>query len=39
MTPGLVINGTVCSSGKVPSVADLKKWIADQSSESKKEQG
>ena len=30
MTPGLVINGTVRSSGKVPSMAELKKWIADQ---------
>ncbi|UCB51977.1 MAG: thioredoxin family protein [Candidatus Zixiibacteriota bacterium] len=39
MTPGLVINGTVCSSGKVPSMADLKKWIADQSGQAKREQG
>ena len=30
MTPGLVINGAVRSSGKVPSMAELKKWIADQ---------
>jgi len=32
MTPGLVINGTVRSSGKVPSTAELKTWIAEQSS-------
>jgi small redox-active disulfide protein 2 len=32
MTPGLVINGKVFCSGKIPTTADLKKWIADQSS-------
>ena len=32
MTPGLVINGKVYCSGKIPAMADLKKWIADQSS-------
>lgn len=32
MTPGLVINGKVFCSGKIPAMADLKKWIADQSS-------
>lgn len=32
MTPGLVINGKVYCSGKIPAPADLKKWIADQSS-------
>ena len=39
MTPGLVINGKVFCSGKIPAMADLKKWIADQSSLSEKEQG
>ena len=39
MTPGLVINGKVFCSGKIPTTADLKKWIADQSSLSEKEQG
>lgn len=37
MTPGLVINGAVCSSGKIPSTAELKKLIAEQSSQGKKE--
>lgn len=32
MTPGLVINGKVFCSGKIPAMADLKKWFADQSS-------
>lgn len=32
MTPGLVINDKVFCSGKIPAMADLKKWIADQSS-------
>lgn len=32
MTPGLVINGKVLCSGKIPAMADLKNWIADQSS-------
>ena len=32
MTPGLVINGKVFCSGKIPAMADMKKWIADQSS-------
>ncbi len=32
MTPGLVINGKVFCSGKIPAMADLKNWIADQSS-------
>jgi small redox-active disulfide protein 2 len=27
MTPGLVINGKVYSSGKLPAMAALKKWI------------
>ena len=27
MTPGLVINGKVFCSGKIPAMADLKKWI------------
>jgi small redox-active disulfide protein 2 len=30
MTPGLVINGKVYSSGKIPTVATLKKWIEDE---------
>jgi small redox-active disulfide protein 2 len=37
MTPGLVINGAIFSSGKVPTMAELKKWIAEQSSQGKKE--
>ena len=31
MTPGLVINGKVYSSGKLPSMALLKSWIEDES--------
>ena len=31
MTPGLVINGKVYSSGKIPSIATLKKWIEGES--------
>ena len=30
MTPGLVINGKVYSSGKIPTMAALKKWIEDE---------
>jgi small redox-active disulfide protein 2 len=30
MTPGLVINGKVYSSGKIPTVATLKKWMEDE---------
>ncbi|MFH1335382.1 MAG: thioredoxin family protein [Candidatus Zixiibacteriota bacterium] len=30
MTPGLVINGKVYSSGKIPAMATLKKWIEDE---------
>jgi small redox-active disulfide protein 2 len=30
MTPGLVINGKVYSSGKLPVIATLKKWIEDE---------
>lgn len=30
MTPGLVINGKVYSSGKIPVMADLKNWIRDE---------
>ena len=33
MTPGLVINGKVYSSGKLPSMATLKGWIEEQSKE------
>lgn len=31
MTPGLVINGKVYSSGKIPVMATLKKWIEGES--------
>ncbi|KPK77494.1 MAG: hypothetical protein AMJ89_02305 [candidate division Zixibacteria bacterium SM23_73] len=31
MTPGLVINGKVYSSGKVPEMTKLKSWIEEQS--------
>lgn len=31
MTPGLVINGEVRSSGKLPSMATLKEWIERES--------
>jgi len=30
MTPGLVINGKVYSSGKLPVMTTLKKWIEDE---------
>jgi small redox-active disulfide protein 2 len=30
MTPGLVINGKVYSSGKLPVMATLKRWIVDE---------
>jgi small redox-active disulfide protein 2 len=30
MTPGLVINGKVYSSGKLPARAALKRWIEDE---------
>ncbi|HEX7400987.1 MAG TPA: thioredoxin family protein [candidate division Zixibacteria bacterium] len=33
MTPGLVINGKVYSSGKIPAMAILKKWIEDENRE------
>jgi len=29
-TPGLVINGTVKSAGRLPSVEDIKSWIKDE---------
>jgi len=28
-TPGLVINGTVKSAGRLPSVEDIKNWIQE----------
>lgn len=28
-TPGLVINGKVVNSGRVPSVAEVTSWVAD----------
>ncbi len=31
MTPGLVINGRVYSTGKLPAMAALKRWIEDES--------
>lgn len=31
ITPGLVINGRVYSSGKLPAMATLKKWIEEES--------
>lgn len=31
MTPGLVINGKVYSSGKIPVMATLKNWIEEES--------
>jgi small redox-active disulfide protein 2 len=31
MTPGLVINGKVLSSGKLPSMSNLKEWIEKES--------
>jgi small redox-active disulfide protein 2 len=30
ITPGLVINGKVYSSGKLPVVATLKRWIEEE---------
>ncbi len=33
MTPGLVINGKVLSSGKLPAMATLKAWIEKESKE------
>jgi len=30
MTPGLVINGKVYSSGKIPEMANLKSWIKEE---------
>jgi small redox-active disulfide protein 2 len=30
MTPGLVINGKVFSSGKIPAMATLKEWIEEE---------
>jgi len=31
MTPGLVINGKVYSSGKLPVMTTLKRWIEEES--------
>jgi len=33
ITPGLVINGKVYSSGKIPLMATLKKWIKEEARE------
>jgi small redox-active disulfide protein 2 len=30
MTPGLVINGKVYSSGKIPQIDQIKNWIEEQ---------
>jgi small redox-active disulfide protein 2 len=30
MTPGLVINGKIYSSGKIPVMTTLKKWIEEE---------
>lgn len=30
-TPGLVINGKVKCSGKIPSIEEIKKWIEEES--------
>jgi small redox-active disulfide protein 2 len=30
ITPGLVINGKVYSSGKIPGMATLKKWMEEE---------
>jgi small redox-active disulfide protein 2 len=29
-TPGLVINGKVKSAGRIPSLADIKRWIREE---------
>ncbi len=29
MTPGLIVNGKVLSSGKIPAKATLVRWLAD----------
>ena len=29
-TPGLVINGKVKASGRVPSLEDIKKWVTEE---------
>ncbi|MCJ7508067.1 MAG: thioredoxin family protein [candidate division Zixibacteria bacterium] len=34
MTPGLVINGKVYSSGKIPVMATLKNWIEKENEQS-----
>jgi small redox-active disulfide protein 2 len=28
MTPGVVIDGRVCSSGRIPEVPEIKKWLS-----------
>jgi len=32
MTPGLVINGKVKCSGKIPAKSEIKKWIEEEKS-------
>jgi small redox-active disulfide protein 2 len=39
MTPGLVINGKVYSSGKVPDMVTLRKWIGKETGKDIKRQG
>jgi len=38
MTPGLVINGKVYSSGKLPVIATLKRWIEDEANKDTQKQ-
>lgn len=30
MTPGLIINGRIKASGRVPGVAEIKKWLTEE---------
>lgn len=30
LTPGVVIDGKVCSSGRIPEVAEIKKWLGGE---------
>ena len=33
LTPGLLINGTIVSSGKLPTKSDIEKWIKKRENE------